>query len=199
MRQETIDIFKFSELSDDAKENAIEENRNWNVEGFEWWDSVYDDVRHVCSLIGFDVDDIYFSGFWSQGDGASIFGSYRHAKGALKAVKEYAPQDTELQEIVAALQTAQKRNFYQLYATVSRSYGGGNYNHSGTMSVSVDHENRDYVADNDESDVTDALRQLADWTYSRLEEEYEYLTSDEIVKESLIANDCEFTIDGETY
>jgi hypothetical protein len=38
-----------------------------------------------------------------------------------------------------------------------------------------------------------------DWLYLTLEKEYEYLTSEETIKESLIANEYDFTEDGKIY
>jgi len=47
--------------------------------------------------------------------------------------------------------------------------------------------------------VTEALRDLARWLYRQLEREYEYLTSDEAVDESLRANDYTFTEAGRRF
>ena len=51
------------------------------------------------------------------------------------------------------------------------------------------------TADADE-DVSEALRDLARWLYGRLEDEYEHLTSDEAVDESIRLNEYSFTEDG---
>ena len=47
-----------------------------------------------------------------------------------------------------------------------------------------------------EDDVIQLLRDFADWIYRRLEEEYEYQTSEEAVAESMAANEYEFYEDG---
>ena len=47
--------------------------------------------------------------------------------------------------------------------------------------------------------VTDALRDLANWLYRQLEQEYDYLTSDEDVDETLIANGYSFTEEGRRF
>ena len=47
--------------------------------------------------------------------------------------------------------------------------------------------------------VTEALRDLADWLYRQLEREYEYLTSDESVEETIIANEYTFTEAGRRF
>jgi len=43
------------------------------------------------------------------------------------------------------------------------------------------------------------LRDLARWLYRRLEQEYEYRTSDEVVDETIIANDYTFTESGRRF
>lgn len=45
-------------------------------------------------------------------------------------------------------------------------------------------------------EVTKALRDFNRWIFRRLQDEYEYLTSDEQVEESIRANEYEFTEDG---
>jgi hypothetical protein len=42
--------------------------------GYDWWDDLYADFRTDCAALGVRVDDIQFSGFHSQGDGASFTG-----------------------------------------------------------------------------------------------------------------------------
>lgn len=194
MRTIEKNVFTYGELSEVAKENA----RNWYREESmhdEWWDFVYTDAKQMASLIGIEIEDIYFSGFSSQGDGASFTGTYRYVKGGSKALKAEAPTDKELHRIADQLQAVQRQNFYRLYASVSHR---GSYLHSGHMSIDVkDTENcyRD-LSDADE-DITQLLRDFADWIYSKLNDEYDYLTSDEVVEESILANEYEFSEEGE--
>lgn len=195
MRTLSYSVYTFAELSDSAKAAAIEANRDINTD-HEWWDNVYYDATTIAALFGLEIDRIFFSGFWSQGDGARFEGRYRYKKGALKAVKAYAPLDTELHGIVERLQAAQSRRFYSLVATTDAS---GRYEHSGCMSVDVDVYDPDRfgaVDDQSESDIKDNLRWFADWIYDRLEQEHEYLTSDEAVIESLVCGECEFYENG---
>lgn len=196
MRTETIpyEYYQFDELSDDAKGKA----REWYRKGaldYDWWDYVYEDAKTIGMLMGIDIDKIYFSGFWSQGDGACFEGSYGYKKGSLKAVKEYAPQDEKLHNIVKDLQLIQKPNFYQLYATVRHS---GYYQHSGCTDISVsrDSVNYQYMTEDVEDGITQTLREFMDWIYTRLEKEYEWLVSDEQVDESIRTNEYEFTKEG---
>lgn len=202
MRTETIirEIFTFDELSDEAKEKA----RDWWREGgldYEWWDCAYGDFDTVAKLLGIDIDRkgkhtpaIFFSGFWSQGDGACFEGEYRYQKGSVKAIEEYAPKDTTLLQIAKDLQLAQSRQFYKLRATVKSGWRGcASYN----ASIEVYHDDDRYrdIADAEEG-VKEALRDFMNWMYRRLEAEYDWLNSDENVDEAIRCNEYEFTEDG---
>lgn len=210
MRTQTTTIYKFDELSDEAKQTAINNNRSWSVQDFEWWDSSYESFAEAAGLFGLDIRQtrkslmgggncydpaIFFSGFSSQGDGACFEGHYTYKKGALKATKQAFPTDYKLLRIVRDLQTLQQRNFYQLTATTKHR---GRYNHSGCMDITVDRADGKAVSGGDEESLKQLFRDFADWIYSHLEKEYDYLTSDESVAESLSANEVEFTEDGQT-
>ena len=195
MRTISHKVYHFSELSDEAKEKAIEANRDINT-NYDWWDNVYYDATTVAASFGLEIDRIFFSGFWSRGDGARFVGTYRYKKGALAAVKAYAPLDTELHGIVERLQAAQSRRFYGLVATADTS---GRYEHSGCMSVDVDIYDPDRfgaVDGQSERDIRDNLRWFADWIYTQLEAGYQYRTSDDAVTESLICGGYEFYENG---
>lgn len=216
--------WKFSELSESAKERARAWYRDGNLH-YDWWDNVYEDAIRMAEIIGISVDyryrapsgpgrrsyeepKIWFSGFCHQGSGACWEGSYSYAPGALKKLQSEAPAfykdaegvehpvpaNAELHRIAKALQDAQKRQFYQLEAYVTHR---GHYYHSGCMRVEVHHREDHYRDIGDaEEDITDALRHFADWIYRRLEEEYEWLNSDEVIDEHLEGNDYDFCEDG---
>ncbi len=216
MRQETIvnNIYAFEELSDAAKEKALQDYCTSGMD-YEWWDYIYEDAAAIAELFGFDIrqrrvdttdgghryePSIYFSGFYSQGDGACCEGDYRYMKGALRQVKEYAPQDKELHEIVAGLQAFQRRYFYGIRATVKHS---GHYYHSGCTSIDVTWTMpsgyEEYPDLDTQEDVAQLLREFMDWIYSQLEKEWDYQTSEEAFIETCEANGYEFTADGSLY
>lgn len=195
-------VYKFDELSPEAQQVAVEKHSRALSDSWEFTD--YDDIESIAKILGIDFDTIahksfdgrhichkpkiYYTGFWSEGDGACFEGSYSYAINSRKAIREYAPQDTELHRIADLLAKTQRRNFYRISAS-ARQYG--DYYHSGCMVIDV----ADCTA-SDESDVIDALRAFADWIYSQIEEDHEYSTCEESARESIIANDYEFTADG---
>jgi len=201
MRIEKIELFSFNELSEDAKENAREKWREFGV-AYEWYDSVYDCFIEVCSILGFDVDykNIYFSGFCSQGDGASFTGSYSYSKGSLEKIRKHAPMDKELHDIAKTLQELQRKNFYQLSSTIDRS--SSNYCHEHTIYCgNVDRDSHNYQQASEDScdTLTQCARSLCQWLYCKLESEYDYLMSEEYIDESLNDPLYEFNIDGSLY
>ena len=186
-RTVTTTVYTFSELSDKAQEKALENLRDINVD-CEWWDYLFEDFRTIAGILGVTVKDIYFTGFSSQGDGASFTGTYQYRKGWRKALTDHAPNDKELFEIGDALQDIQRRAFYSVSASIRHQ---GHYDHSGCMSID---SYGDYPFDGDA--IAYQLRLLADWLYSRLESEYDFLTSEQQVKEAIEFNEYEFEEDG---
>lgn len=195
MRVIETKAFQYDELTDAAKQVARDWFKGIACQGSDWYESTYDDAKQAAKIIGLDIDKIYFSGFSSQGDGACFEGSYRYAPGAVKAIKAYAPQDVELHRIAKALQAEQRRNFYQLRASTKHR---GHYYHAYCMAVSVEDVRDNYgnCSDDAESEITELLRDFANWIYKQLEKEYEYQTSDENAEEMILANEYEFDENG---
>lgn len=203
-------VYKFAELSEDAKERA----RDWwrgCIESDEL--ANYDDWESIATILGisFATRSVQLMGggsrqdpliSWSvggcQGDGARFNGHYEYSKQAGKRIRAYAPNDTELHRIADALQRVQAGQFYQLVATMSEGTGSNFYSHSGTMAVDVDRKDG---ADADLCDASEKLTQLmrdfADWIHGQLVAQWEYLHSAESVDESILANDYEFTESGD--
>lgn len=213
-RIEETPVYMFDQLSDKAKETAREWYRSASVHD-EWWDNVFDNVAYIGEIIGIkfarrrgsNALAIYFSGFSSQGDGACFEGSYAYAKGALAELKKERPasythdgttteckRNKELHEIARKLQDIQRKHFYKLEADCKHR---GHYSHSGCMDVDVSHSD-DISRDigDAETDIRDTLRLFADWIYSTLEDEHDFIQSDEQVDEAMEANGYEFDEDG---
>lgn len=189
-----VQIFKFSELSDDAKQKAIEyfaQNNDFEYSA----EHVIDNAKEIAERFGLYIDKIYYSGFWNQGDGASFTGSYKYKKGALaEIIKEY-PTYTELHGLVKRLQEAQRRGFYRLEASINTS---GNYCHAYSMRISVEDREEPYKnVESLEDDITEELRDYANLIYKDLRDEYEYQTSEEAITENIESNDYDFLEDGE--
>lgn len=205
-------IYRLNELADAAKEQA----RAWYRENgfdYDWFEFVYDDFETICAILGIRLKTrfarlasgrsnskpcIWFSGFWSQGDGACFEAYYAYATDSVRKIRTHAPLDKELHRIADTLQQAQRRYFYQLKAETTHR---GRYHHEYCMPVSVERDSPTYqgLAGDTEDLVTETLRDLARWLYRQLEQEYDHISSDEAVDETIIANGYTFTETGRRF
>lgn len=193
---ETV-VYKYDELSESAQQKA----REWYLEGglnYPWWDFSYEDFVRVAEILGIEIStrrngktpEIYFTGFYCQGSGSSFVGTYRYAKGAVAKIKEYAPKEEDLHRIAYGLQEVQRRHFYRLVADISSVR-----DHYIRVDV-YDRDDRYRDIGGAEEEVRELMNDFNDWMFKRLQDEYEYLTSDEQVAESIIVNEYEFDEDG---
>ena len=205
-------VYTIDELSDAAKESARIWYRQLGLHD-EWYDFVYEDFETICRILGvtlattpvrlygggaLEMPRIFYSGFSSQGDGASYEGGWSHARGSRKAIREHAPKDEELHRIADVLHDAQRRNFFQLGATVRHR---GRYCHEYSMAIEVERDSPTWQPPTDDAEdaVTEAMRDLARWLYRQLRSEYEHQTSDEAVDEIVTVNEWTFTADGSRF
>jgi len=212
-----VTLFKFNELSDDAKENAIERFRDINID-HEWYDFTIEAAKQIGETLGIEIENVYFSGFYSQGDGACFEGSYTYNKDWKANLTDHVGGD-DLQALIKigeALEAAQKDARYSLEATMKHD-GHHYYYNSGCMDVHIEADSDKWIpvehlmgeeaafklmedaVENNHDHLKDTLRSFADWIYRNLEKEYEYLTSDEAVIESIEANEYDFDEDGELW
>lgn len=198
--------FEFHELSPSAKERAIQEHAEslWD----DWHSFVIEDWKAKLDTHGFTNPKIYFSGFWSQGDGASFEADFCYAGDA--ALQWLEPCDLER---LTALKVKVRMDGCEPVPELVISgqiTQGGHYCHKYTMAAHGDvhldsclNEIRDECDDFIESlksDPIDAIlehaRDLADDIYSDLEKEYEYQTSEQNVAEMSKANDWRYDKEG---
>lgn len=146
MRQETIvkTYLKFNELRKDQQAKVLDKLRYINVDHDYWSESTIDDFKTELEDLGFSDIEVSFSGFWSQGDGASF--TAKHNEGEI-------------------------------------TKSSHRYCHEMTMQC-------------DDDALLDMARDKARQLYRSLKKDYEYLTSNEAVIETIEANDYEF--DSET-
>jgi hypothetical protein len=211
-----VEVFKYDELSDSAKQKA----RDWYIEGmdYEWWEGVYESVKEDGYELGFCVDDIRFSGFWSQGDGASWSG---HVD-----VRQWLETHCKDSIGISAWCQLVQEDVVSKHIQVTQS---GRYSHEETMGFANVEDNCAYP-DNETmnlpsifkgmevrhlfdlihaddtcpyknvDDITTAIaisaKDYAKDIYIRLREEYEYLCSEEMMIDHFECNDYHFDEDG---
>jgi hypothetical protein len=197
MRVVETKLYTFEELSATAKEVAIDNHRDINTyDG--WWEPIFEGMTEEAEQAGFKVENIYFSGFWSQGDGAMF---------------EYTTVgDTLLDKFVDQLDLSPLRKSWLRSQTFAQSRGthSGHYYHENCCSHVVDFEpnfgwNENFsnwingFADQYEEFVIAEYKTLCRELYSRLSKYNDELTSDEEVADTIIMNEWEFDVDGNNF
>ena len=197
-----VTVYAFDELSEHAKESA----RDWFRSCLEPDELTnHDDWEAIAEILGieFDTSSVRLMGGgtrqepriswrlgYSQGDFASFAGRYAYHKGAAKLIRAYAPLDKELHRIADDLQAAQRVAFYRLEARATGTHRGG-------MSVEVWDGRDEYrdLPDNGDT-VRQAMCDFASWIYYQIRTQNDYLSSDEVIDESIAATEYEFHADG---
>jgi hypothetical protein len=196
---ETISIYSFDELSEEAKIKAIEKYRNNDHDDFDWQaEPIIEDFSTICDILGITLEEKYpvsYSVGYRQSDYSSFFGQYKYKKGALSKIMEYAPKDDRLAHIAKSLQKLQRKYFYKLSCDIARSYRG--------ESMRIENiERSDFIelSNDDYKDIENELEiifiYLAHWLYKQLCEVLDFINSDDYIKETLIANEYKFLEDG---
>lgn len=185
-----ITTYKFEELSDKAKEKAREW---WREAGYDfgdgWWDDVYDDAKKILGYLGFENIDPSFSGFYSQGDGASFTATWNASYVEFGKAVEYAPDSSEIKDVASVIEDLAHRNpeaACKLYRNDHR------YSHARTVSYDLA---EDFSEVDDEAFIG-ACRDVMYWLYGQLEKTHDWMLSNEYIDDALTANEYEFTIDG---
>lgn len=215
-RAMTVEVYKFEELSDKAKERARDwwrecENESFGDFAFQSW---YEDWERVAECLGVEFKqhrvvpmggekfarmepNIYWS-LHTQGSGVAFEAIYSHKKGgALKALKKYAPQDEKLADIAANLDNLQRANAYLVTARITHS---GNYTHEYSMDYEFERMGRSGrdlgITEETAKAFAEQFQALSRWYHEALQNEYTYAMSDENVDSNIECNDYEFDVSG---
>lgn len=148
-----------------------------------WSENVIYDAKQVAALMGITIDKVYFTGFWSQGDGACFTGNFYLSDVAPAELKASAPTEVELHQLVDELAELAEAH-PNIQGAIDRI--PSHYYHSNTMSTGYwssddgyyNKETEAFAAADAESTLIKIFRRLADWIYEKLEENYNYAQAD---------------------
>lgn len=198
-------IEEWKEKDKEVYEKILEKERHINVD-YEWWDSTVESFQEELEVLGFANSDINFSGFWSQGDGASFTGDWDSEK--MLTVKELKEKGIDLSDWAVELRRILKGNLKDIkakYATFSIKRTSHHYCHENTVDI-LDAEywnskkkDRYSIPPEQEDDILEGCRTAMKAMYRILGKEYDYLTSDEAVEETLSINEYKFDKDGKIW
>jgi len=161
------------DIDSDIFQKFYEKHNGILVEDESWYNPELTWFKEILESLGFDVEDIRFSGFRNQGDGLSFKGIWNKSDmGDFKKFKNVVGANIQLLEYYDKFKNA-------CTDAVHIDYDGSRYPHSGTM-VSLNSVESDSVAEYVQ-EVVEIARELADEFYNILEEIYDQLTSKEEV------------------
>lgn len=194
MREITIKLYQFNELSDKAKEKARDWYREITAGDNYFADYIQDEFKSILKSLGYTVGNLYWSGFSSQGDGACFTGSWSAAYYKPTNLLKDFPTEKTLHYVDLELGKIAKAR-PDLSFKIEHS---GRYVHD--MSTSFDFQGPEL--EDQEKEIADAeylkelSRDLMKWFYKALETAYCDSQSDETVDANILVNEYEFTIDG---
>lgn len=208
MKSITLKLYSFNELDRVAKEKALTTYRDFNV-NFDWWDDEFEDFIELCKYlhIAVDKDSIKFSGFYAQGDGSGFSATVDIPQLAVaiatQAWKDYAPmQDFPFtapatdHRVMALVAKGILPSEPQIICR-SRQYGViTNLGIAEVIQNGKEHENLFEELDKLEEWLRGVAETLNRYLFATLEKQYDFLTSDTAVKESILNNEYLFTADG---
>jgi len=174
MRTIEIQAYKFNELDEQTRLQVIEDNIYINVE-YDWWDCTYETLKECrIKVNSFDIGRRQECEIEFLEDGYAIATSIVETFGeAMDIVKD-------------------AENFIKDRDAIVKKYGEGN----DTDGYSVKYEFYDEF-DEEEEDLTHEFqRELSCEILHWLRDEYEYLTSEQAIIETIEANEMEFTEEG---
>lgn len=168
MRIKETKVYTFDELTERAQGKAMERLSDINVD-YEWWYGVYEDANNIgLKIEEFDIDR----------------GAYAKGRFTMSANEVAANILKDHGDMTETHKTAD--NFMKEWQPVFDAY--------------MDETSPDYESRESEEKLLeiedDFLKSLLEDYRIMLQHEYEYLSSDEAIKETIEANEYEFTEDG---
>lgn len=177
-------VAKFNELTKEQQTKVLDKLRDLNTD-HDWYEGTLNEIKLDLETLGFKNIAINFTGFASQGDGASFTGDFdipnkREMNKRINAFKGRCGIEkfVKLAEELAghAFTSDDKEQGVSVYRISSHYY----------------HEN---TVKSDCEFVDEWVKEYSRAIYRALDKENDYLRSDEAVKETIEANNYEFSVE----
>lgn len=204
MRKETktFEIYTFEELPTEVQNKLIEKNRDINTFEDFWYHYLIDNLQDDKSI--FYKTKVYFSGFWSQGDGAVFLYDRINQNFFYEFIKKECNFLTEKRkQIIINNVTAHAKNTHNSryyhekstshYLEIEINKTLNHYKHSNLINLLEEIENLF------EAYLIDTFENICLNFYRSLENEFYFLQENEQVKQTLISLEKEYLIDGTEY
>lgn len=193
----TINVFSASELQNlhpQGFEKALNAFRESEQQDYFWSECIIEDFKSILHVLGFSDPKIYFSGFWSQGDGACFIGKFkRETLEYGKVLNEY-PNDKDVHVFAEYLNSLDEN----VICDISHH---GRYYHENSTSFNL--YSNDYDLDIDEmvdyETFKEHCRDFMRHIYKTLETEYESLGDVHSFLDYALNNEVLFLENGDIY
>lgn len=205
----TIQIYKYEELDKEVQEQVLDKYRYKEVDSHWWWQNTYFDFVEICSKLEIDINpsEIFFSGFYSQGDGSSFACNILDIRKFIQAVraekwKDYAPNQEfnfdvlDMDKRVLNLiqngyidiyfKTYNRHRYYYLHFDWEYTFNDD----------SKEYPHIEYQVEKLLKWVESVLNDLNQHLYKELQKEYERLTADEYIIQMFAEENYQFTDKG---
>lgn len=204
MRTETktFEIYTFEELPTEVQNKLIEKNRDINTYDDNWHDFLIDEFKEDDSI--FNKTKVYYTGFWSQGDGAvflydgikqSFF--YEFIEKECNFLTKKRKQLIIKNVIAHAKNTHNFRYYHEKssthYIDLETNETLNQYNHTNIISL------LEHIESLFETYLIETFESICLEFYRSLESNFNYWQEDEQVKQSLIYQQNNYLIDGTEY
>jgi hypothetical protein len=198
----------YNQLSSEAQERARENYRHSTRED-EWWDCDYDHWKEKLAELGFADADIKFSGFSSQGDGASftatITREFKMPEKLLASIEEQTHvADAILRfngkhgepDLSWSINGKVNRHTSSRHVHQNTIYAELEFKHGNEIPADLAQAIADWVT-REEKAINAEARELSTDIYRTLESTWDSINSDEEVERNIIEMDLNFDEDGE--
>ena len=162
-----------------------------------WWEGLYEDFTNDCAALGVRVDDIQFSGFYSQGDGVAFSGRvYVYdwmERNGLDVTHPAAYMACKDDGSYVAIEKSHRHNTMRTNLEAPLYYPD-----PCGIFIGLDEDAWEWLVSEqiDDLDIEDEVlsfcEELAGKLYKNLEAEYESLTSEEAFIDSCELNEVTF-------
>ena len=175
-----------------------------------WAEPIEEDFKKICSFFGIENVKTYWDVSYTQGCGASFTGECYPEDINIKGLKEYAPQNKELHNLIDNFENVlseavnfcykdencdcdecienNKINFIDINRCKNLLYC-----HSNTMCVESFSDNGKIYDDKINDELKFIFSDLADWLFDKLRTEFDYITSEEYLLNYIIDNEIEIS------
>lgn len=190
---DTIYSIAFAELNDTQKKQAIEimrdiENQDSNPY---WANDLIEQTKEDLKEYGINEADIQYSGFCSQGDGASISTKNIEAEKFLRKVKSWSKFKSLHKFIINDTISLSVIRYNYQYSHEYCVYGCVEFPYYVEYSIT----NQAQVEEL-QTLITETIRDLSRKLYKELEDENDYHYSEEAIIENINANDYHFKVNS---